>query len=252
MTDSSPTPDVGPLSRVTALALTQRIRRAGEELWELLLEAYERQAHTALGYKTWQAYVATEFDISRGQSYRLINQAKVTLAIQEATGTRPTKTSRALYAIHVSAREADVLKDDLDRAATEVAELVASGSTPVQAVRQAVERRRNPLPAVVDDTDMTPEEFDRLAEQATPTEVLIARPIPVASRLVLTRADVQALVSHIEMTEARDAAQLLTDREVKMIGRWLTAVVSERRGTLAPVKPASKYVEPRFKTGNKK
>jgi len=223
VTDLSPLADAGPLSRVTALALTQRIRRAGEELWALLLEAYERGAHTVLGYPTWQAYVDAEFDISRSQSYRLINQARVTRAIQEATADAP---------IRVSVRDAEVLKDDIEGAASEVAELVASGNTPVQAVRTAVERRRDPTPARYDDTAMTNEEFDAAWAKAEPTEVLTARPIPVESRLVLTRGDVLALVSHIEESEARDVAQLLTEREVKMIARWLDEIVSERRGTL--------------------
>lgn len=67
-----------------AKALTKRIRQSTEALGELLLEAQEREAWRALGYRTWGAYVDGEFDFKRTRSYQVMKQAKVNRALAEA------------------------------------------------------------------------------------------------------------------------------------------------------------------------
>ncbi len=66
------------LSEAQARSLTERIRKAGEDFGSLLLEAHEGRAWELLGYATWQDYVAGEFTFTRGRSYQLLAQAKVT------------------------------------------------------------------------------------------------------------------------------------------------------------------------------
>jgi copper chaperone CopZ len=236
----------GPLSRVTALALTQRIRDAIETTWNLLLEAYEREAHKALGYDTWAEYVKGEFDISRGQSYRLIDQARVTNALMEAAGVDPAKVSHARDTIKVSAREAVILKREIEPAKAEVAEAVAAGATPVDAVRQAITKRQVPKPPAECPTEAV--------EPATvePT-VLEARVIPAES-YASSRGDIMTLVAHIEETDPRDAARFLTERELLLIRRWLDNVDqarAEAKPRLAAVRKeqAERNVTPRFKKG---
>lgn len=45
-----------------ARALTDRIKSASVAVWDLVTDAYETRAWAALGYATWEAYCAAEFD----------------------------------------------------------------------------------------------------------------------------------------------------------------------------------------------
>lgn len=80
------------LTEVEARQLTDDIKETAEQLWKLLLRAYEGKAWKVLGYVSWEAYVKTEFDMGRSHSYRILDQGKVILALQEAAsvnlGTR--------------------------------------------------------------------------------------------------------------------------------------------------------------------
>lgn len=48
-----------------ARQLTDRIRTSVSDAWAVIAEAYQRQAHRALGYPSWDAYVAAEFGAAR-------------------------------------------------------------------------------------------------------------------------------------------------------------------------------------------
>jgi len=74
------------LTRDEAVRLTQRIRDAAQEVWQLLVESYERQAWAVLGYSSWREYATTEFDIGQSHAYRLLDQARVVTALEEAVG----------------------------------------------------------------------------------------------------------------------------------------------------------------------
>jgi hypothetical protein len=47
-----------------ARAITDRIRTALEDVWELIKQAYTRRAWVALGYTSWDTYVSSELDRS--------------------------------------------------------------------------------------------------------------------------------------------------------------------------------------------
>ena len=64
--------------------LTDRIKVRSEELWHLLLEAYEGGAHTALGYSSWGAYFEDEFGGSSRHGYRLLDAGRVAKAIESS------------------------------------------------------------------------------------------------------------------------------------------------------------------------
>jgi hypothetical protein len=239
-----------PLSRVAALALTSQIRKAVDRTWELLLAAYEGQAHLALGYGRWEDYVAAEFNMTRGNAYRLVNQGVVTKALQEATGIIDDVVSRARNTIQVSAREAAVLKPALPEATAEIAAAVKAGAEPAAAVRAAVEKRTPPKPRRAPEPD--PEAAAIEAEEAERR----SRIITVDAVPLVERGDVKYLVDAIEEMDPRAAARLLTEREVMIIKRWLGSVVAARQ-EMAPLTSALKaqqearHVEPRFKTGAK-
>jgi hypothetical protein len=75
-----------PLDAGAARALTERIKSAANNFSLLLLEAQERQAWVALGYRTWERYVRQEFGLSRTRSYELLDHARLIQAIQATTG----------------------------------------------------------------------------------------------------------------------------------------------------------------------
>lgn len=74
------------LDEASARQLTERIRAGVGQLCLLLLEAHDGHAWTALGYRTWHDYVQSEFAISRSRSYELLDRARVTRAIEQASG----------------------------------------------------------------------------------------------------------------------------------------------------------------------
>lgn len=128
-----------PSDQERALHLTKQIKSAADDLWTLLLRAWESKAWAALGYKGWNEYVATEFDFSRQRSYQLINQGRVIKALREAvstdvdTGIVPTITEAV-------ARDIYPVRDEV---AAEVREHVNAGVPVVEAVRLAVETHRS-------------------------------------------------------------------------------------------------------------
>jgi hypothetical protein len=110
---------VRPLTKTQARRLTEKIAGAAEALWSLLLEAKDGRAWEALGYDTWDAYVAAEFGMSRGQSYRLLDQGRVIGELAAATGVTASDIAPA-----VSARQAATLKPVLPEVAERAREAV--------------------------------------------------------------------------------------------------------------------------------
>jgi hypothetical protein len=136
------------MSEAAARKLTERIRRSIDGLHAMMLQAYESQAHIALGYERWEDYVKGEFSMTRSESYRLINQGRVIKAISTAGGMSHARD----IAGSISIRAAEVLKHDLTLAATEVVAAIEAGMEPQEAVREAVSRRTQsaigPAPAL--------------------------------------------------------------------------------------------------------
>ncbi|MEC3952875.1 hypothetical protein VMT65_07525 [Nocardia sp. CDC153] len=65
MTTEHTDPAAVVVSAEAARELTDRIRTNIETAWELIKQAYVIRAWTALGYESWDAYCATEFDGAR-------------------------------------------------------------------------------------------------------------------------------------------------------------------------------------------
>lgn len=73
-----------PLTSGEAEWLTARIKAYVGQSWRLLVIAYKRNAHKALGYKSWEGYVGDEFGISRSRAYQLLDRAYVIGEIEAA------------------------------------------------------------------------------------------------------------------------------------------------------------------------
>lgn len=122
--------------REYAEKLTKQIRESAEDLWTLLLQAWETKAYVSLGYKSWSAYVDKEFDFNRRHSYRLINQGQVVKQLREAAGV---SERTQVVVSEMAARE---IAPVIGVVAEEVREAVASGVPAAEAVRLAVETHR--------------------------------------------------------------------------------------------------------------
>lgn len=132
------TTEVTASDRNHARQLTKRIQAAADDLWALLEEAWSTKAHLALGYKSWGAYVAAEFDFSRRQSYRLVNQGDVIKQLRDAVVTNGSQLSEP---IRVNEHTARVIKPMLPL----VVEQIEAGvpvREAVQAARGSVTRSR--------------------------------------------------------------------------------------------------------------
>lgn len=66
-----------------ARELTDQIKANADELWRLMLQAYEGGAHTALGYSSWGDYFETEFGGGKSQAYRVLDAGRVARALED-------------------------------------------------------------------------------------------------------------------------------------------------------------------------
>lgn len=98
--------EVVPLDEHRARQLTDRIKDAAGQLWQLLAEAHDGRAWAALGYDSFKAYVETEFGMARSRAYQLIDQARVIAAVTAAAGVSTN--------VDISEWEARDLKPHLD------------------------------------------------------------------------------------------------------------------------------------------
>lgn len=124
--------------REYAQRLTKRIKAATEEIWELLLEAYNVKAWVSLGYKNWREWATTEFDMSQSYAYRLLTQAWMISQLKEASGNSPSGENAQIYISEAAAR-------DVAPYMPEVIEQIESGvpvRVAVERVRESVTRSR--------------------------------------------------------------------------------------------------------------
>lgn len=89
-----------------ALRLTQSIRQKldgmdviAADVAPLLADAKEHEAWRSMGYQSWEVYVAQEFQLTRRQSYRLLDQAEVVRELSEAVGEPVQVRERAARAV---------------------------------------------------------------------------------------------------------------------------------------------------------
>lgn len=66
-----------------ARELTEQIKSTATATYVLIHRAHENKIWFSLNYKSWEAYVSHEFDISKSRSYQLIKQAEVVSAIKD-------------------------------------------------------------------------------------------------------------------------------------------------------------------------
>ncbi|MCC3410563.1 MULTISPECIES: hypothetical protein [unclassified Microcoleus] len=70
------------MGRAEADSITQDIKGNFDSLGSMLIEARDRKAYKALGYRTFESYCKTEFGKSSSSAYRLIEDAKVVARLE--------------------------------------------------------------------------------------------------------------------------------------------------------------------------
>jgi hypothetical protein len=111
------------------------MKHDAERLWRKLAELRDGKADEVLGYKTWHAYCAAEFDIGKSRSYQLLDAGRVARALDSTIVERVINEGQA--------RELAPLRDDHEAIREVWTEVVATHSEPTAAdVRAAVSRRK--------------------------------------------------------------------------------------------------------------
>lgn len=106
--------DLDEMTEREAQEITDSIRATATATFVLLARAHEGKAFKALGYETWESYVRTEFDFSTQRSYQLLDLARVTAAIEQAT---PEGTE-----VHLTEAQARDIKRELPKITEQIAE----------------------------------------------------------------------------------------------------------------------------------
>jgi hypothetical protein len=118
------------MSTVEAREITARIKAKVDGVAELILEAHDRRAWAALGYRSWERYVKAEFGFSRSRSYEMLDQARVKRALKAVAG-------RAIP--HVPARTAAAIRPILPKVVNTIQRrLRAEASDPDAIVREVI------------------------------------------------------------------------------------------------------------------
>lgn len=76
------------MGRIEAEAVTQAIKDNFDSLGSMLIQARDRKAYKALGYRTFEGYCKTEFGKSSSNAYRLIEDAKVVAQLEAEISKR--------------------------------------------------------------------------------------------------------------------------------------------------------------------
>ena len=76
------------MGRIEAEAVTQAIKDNFDSLGAMLIQARDRKAYKALGYRSFEGYCKTEFGKSSSNAYRLIEDAKVVAQLEAEISKR--------------------------------------------------------------------------------------------------------------------------------------------------------------------
>jgi hypothetical protein len=127
------------LNEAGARDLTERIRLATRHVCTLLMEAHDRRAWLALGYRSWEQYVKREFGLSRSRSYELLDQGQVIVELQLAAGTSEFPDISAYAAAQIKHQLAEVAAHVSERTRGQPAERV------LEIISEVVQQQRKCL-----------------------------------------------------------------------------------------------------------
>ncbi len=94
------------LSWDAARSLTDEVKADTRALWLKLERLYQGRAHEALGFRSWGAYCAVEFNLGSARAYQLLDAGRVAKILSSSTDVEP--------ASEAVARELAPLRDEPD------------------------------------------------------------------------------------------------------------------------------------------
>jgi hypothetical protein len=121
-----------------ARQLTDKIKATTTDLCRLLVEAHDRKAWKALGYKSWAQYVTVEFHLSRQHVYRMLDRALVIDEIRATAELSPAGDTDGVPSIDLTEREARDIKPHLAVVKAEIANAIVDTA---EADRPAIVKR---------------------------------------------------------------------------------------------------------------
>lgn len=136
------------LSFDEAKALTERIKDAVQNLWELLEEAKAKEVWRTLGCKNWKDYVTNKLGMSEQRSYQLLDKGKVIRGIEEAADSNVFESLP-----DVTQRQVNRLKPVLPQVKEHIQQAISSGTKPHDAVSNAL-HEFNALPSPKEATEI--------------------------------------------------------------------------------------------------
>jgi hypothetical protein len=107
--DGDRQPETSRLTENEARTLTRLIRERSSDLSILLLTAHKGRAWLALGYRSWEQYVRTEFSLSRSRSYELVDHGRVLQELRAETDLSAIADITPYDARRVKSRLAEVI-----------------------------------------------------------------------------------------------------------------------------------------------
>jgi len=120
------------LTKDQAEELTHKIKESKDALWDLLWRAKDGEAWRVLGYRSWETYVQSEFDIGRNYANKIVHQGFVIHKLAAAAGVG------TVVPVITEHQARQISFYELPKVAASVRESVQSGTEPQEAVKVAV------------------------------------------------------------------------------------------------------------------
>jgi hypothetical protein len=163
-----------------ARTLTERIRQRLGNLSLLLLQAHDRRAWSALGYRSWEKYVQDELGLSRSRSYELLQHGRVMTALHAAGITAGVTEINPYCASQLEPHLSETIADIKMRLHPDMAE-----SKVKQVVRDVIAKKRS--------------------------QAIQVAPEPQAATPIVSPTVVQGRESHSVVDRVRQVAQSVLD-----------------------------------------
>lgn len=204
------------LTKQDARLLTDEVKADAAALWSKLLALYEGGAHTVLGYKSWHAYCAAEFDMGQSRAYQLLDAGRVLEQLDSTTVESPASES-------VARELAQLLREAPEQivATWELAVAQFGQPTAIQ-VREVASRKNAQIGSALggfDDFDS-----DDLEEEIADAEIVVDDD-PKLRRIMQNVANVLALLRLAETLD--DVSALDRRREASLLLSTTARTLSE-------------------------
>lgn len=188
-----------PCTAARARELTDRLLSELGTAHRTLLTIWEEKAWTGLGYSNWREYAQAELFMSQSHAYRLLDQGKVTAALEAASNFSPIG--------EITIEAAREIKTILPEVTDEVRARVAAGEPANTVVAEVVTAAREVAAAQKSKDNPKPR---RKREPAEPKQTDAERIVELEERLAEMAGHLEDDMRRVTQLEAENAS-LRTD-----------------------------------------